>query len=148
MTRRRAKRPWGYESRGVPFSIACLPLLLLIGLLIAIPLLVPDFLSQCFGQEVEPRGRGKGAGLVLAVIEIACSPTLLTRGWSGVALFAALVGVIAFMVWAWRWTKRHTAYWDVRRARERERRRRKREGTTRGFHSPEGDEADALTRDR
>ncbi len=123
-------------------------MLLLIGLLIAIPLFVPDFLSQCFGQEVEPRGRGRGAGLVLAVIEIACSPTLLTRGWGGVALFAALVGVIAFMVWAWRWTKRHTAYWDGVRARERERRRRKREGAKRGFQSPEGDEPDALSRDR
>jgi hypothetical protein len=123
---RRSKRPWGYDSRGVPCSIACLPLLLLIAVLWAIPLLLPGFLGQCLGHPVEPTGRGRGAAIVFAVIEIVCSPLLVKRGWSGIALFVALLGAIGLLVWARRWMKRHNAHFDVIRAKERERRRKKR----------------------
>lgn len=121
---KRKRKPWGYDSRGIPFSVGCLPILLVFAVLAAIPILAPNMIEQCVGRPLEPP-RGKG-GIVYIAIEIFCSPLLIFGSATEKALFAALVGAGIALFFAWRWTKKHQAYWDVIRAKEKERRRQKR----------------------
>jgi hypothetical protein len=122
MTRKR--KPWGYESRGIPFSVGCLPAILLWAVVVAIPFVAPDLIEQCVGQPVEPP-RGK-AGILYAAFELACSPLLLFGSYAEIALFLFLLCVVAGLVWARFWIRKHEAYWDVIRAKEKERRQQKR----------------------
>lgn len=82
--------------------------------------LVPDLFSRCLGHETgEFRNYGRGTAVVLLVGEMACSWVLLTGPRGEIALFLALLGSLAALLWAWRWTRRHQAFWAPIRARER-----------------------------
>ncbi|MEQ1538804.1 MAG: hypothetical protein ABL928_07755 [Sphingorhabdus sp.] len=101
-----------------------MPLILFWAALVSISVFAPDLIEQCIGRPVEPP-RGK-AGVIYAVIEIVCSPLLIFGSSTEKALFVVLIGAGNALFFAWRWTKKHQAYWDVIRAKERERRRQKR----------------------
>ena len=124
MAGKRKRKPWGYDSRGIPFSVGCLPILLIFAVLGAILFFAPGLIEQCVGRPLEPP-RGK-AGIIYLALEIACSPLLIFGSLTEKALFAALVGTGIVLFVAWRWTRKHQAYWDVIRAKEREKRRQKR----------------------
>jgi|GEM_PF-4125391 len=130
----RARRPkrWGYDSRGTPFAVGCLPLIALVGALGAILWLAPDLVERCTGYTIEP-GRARGsAGPVVLALQLVCSPLLLLGPWTEKALFALLLATIAALIWAWSWKRRHKAHWDTVRARERERRAERRRRSAEG----------------
>ncbi|MCE2829972.1 MAG: hypothetical protein LW742_09530 [Sphingomonadales bacterium] len=120
---KRKQKPWGYDSRGIPFSVGCLPILLIFAALVAVRIFAPNMIEQCVGRPLEPP-RGKG-GIVYIAIEIVCSPLLIFGSSTEKALFAALIGAGISLFFAWRWTKRHQAYWDGIRAKEKERPRKR-----------------------
>jgi hypothetical protein len=121
---RRRRKPWGYESRGIPFSVGCLPELLFFGIMVAIAVFAPSLIEQCVGRPIEPP-RGK-AGAVYMLIELVCSPLLLFGSATDILLFVLLLSSLFAMGLAWLWIRKHQAYWDVIRAKEREKRRQKR----------------------
>jgi hypothetical protein len=104
--------------------MGCLPTMLFIAILIAIPIFAPNLIEQCVGRPIEPP-RGK-AGIIYIAIEIGCSPLLLFGSSTDVTLFILLLCAIFILTVAWLWIRKHQAYWDVIRAKENERRRQKR----------------------
>jgi fatty acid desaturase len=130
---KRKLKQWGYESRGIPFTVGCLPVMLFLGLLIAIQFVAPNLIEQCIGQSVEPP-RGKAA-IIYFALELACSPLLLFGSFAEIAFFLSLLVSVIAMGTAWLWTRKHQAYWDVIRSKENEHRRKKRlEKTSKNEH--------------
>lgn len=76
------------------------------------------------GRDMELSGR-RGSGLVISLVELVCSPLLLFGPAREIVLFLSLIAVIAANIYAYLWERKHTAYWDVIRAKERERRARR-----------------------
>ncbi len=101
--------------------IGCLPDLLLVAIVGAIPFIAPDLIERCVGLQIDPP-RGK-AGVIYAITEIVCSPLLLFGPKAEIALFAFLIGVVVLLIYARFWMREHQAYWDVIRAKENARRR-------------------------
>jgi hypothetical protein len=120
----KGKKRWGYDSRGIPFTVGCLPFLLFLSAMTAIGVFAPDLVERCVGQPIEkPRGK---AGILYVALELACSPLLALGATSDLVLFGLLLCTLASMYWARLWTRKHQAHWDIVRAKEKERRKQKR----------------------